>query len=542
MAHDAASRRIIAIGLDSAEFDLVNRWIDAGHLPNIERVFRTGAVAELQASRGYTAETPWTMCLTGCRPRTTGFWSSIKYSADYRIADTGAYDFASCGPFYDYCHGRKVMALDVPHARTSAEVDGIQLLAWGAHSPLGSPASVPDELFDEVVARYGKHPAFEHDDMLVWETESKCEALETALITGVQRRTRLCLDLMQSHPWDLLLIVFGEPHSAGHHFWHLSQPEHPLYEAYAAPGHDPMLSVYKAMDEAVGQIVDQAPRDAYVMLFSPEGMKSNSSDLPSWFFLPELLYRASFDGKAGLANGVAGAPLPPLGRHKRIEWMRALWALREDSNPFRRAIRSRLKLRASWHAENVLGSGFGPDHPLSTNSLRYMPPVWYRNLWPEMKAFALPTFSDGYVRINLRGREAHGLVDPADYDRTCDEVTTLLHGLKDARTQRPLVAEILRTRKAADEPADGHLPDADLVVLWRDTPTDTAEHPTFGRIGPVPLRRTGDHRPRGFFAATGPSIPAGQMPAGHLVDIAPTILGLLDVPVPNHFEGQARLR
>ncbi|GIK98532.1 MAG: hypothetical protein BroJett029_27410 [Alphaproteobacteria bacterium] len=541
MAQNGTGRQVIAIGLDSAEFDVVNRWIEAGHLPNIARVFRSGAVSELQATKGYTAETPWTMCLTGCKPGTSGFWTSIRYTPDYRIEDTGAYDYADCGVFYGYCRGRKVIALDVPHARPAAGIDGLQLLAWGAHSPLGSPASVPEELFDEVVAKYGEHPAFNHDDMLVWETETKRQALQDALITGIRRRTQMCVDLMQTHPWNLLLIVFGEPHSAGHHFWHLSQPEHPLYETYATSAQDPMLSVYEAADEAVGRILAHAPQDAYVMLFSPEGMKANSSDLPSWFFLPELLFRASFEGRAGMANGRAGAPLPPIGRHERMEWMRAMWALREDANPLRRFVRSRLRLRASWQIERLLGSGFGPDHPLSTPSLRYMPPVWYRNAWPAMKAFALPTFSDGYVRINLRGREARGIVDPADYDRVCGELSDLLHGLTDARTGQPMVAEIVRCRKSAGEPSVEHSPDADLLVLWTETPTDTVDHPVYGRIGPVPFRRTGDHRPRGFFAATGPDIPAGRLPAGELVDIAPTILDLLEVPIPNHFEGRARL-
>src|SRR5690606_26940523 len=159
-------------------------------------------------------------------------------------------------------------------------------------------------------------------------------------ITGIERRTQLCLDMMHTHPWDLLLVVYGEPHSAGHHFWHLSQPDHPLYEAYAEPDHDPLLSVYQAVDDAVGRILAEAPQDSYVMLFSPEGMKANSSDLPSWFFLPELLYRASFAGRAGMANTAPEAELPPLGRHEPIEWMRALWAKREDSKPLRRAMRS----------------------------------------------------------------------------------------------------------------------------------------------------------------------------------------------------------
>jgi predicted AlkP superfamily phosphohydrolase/phosphomutase len=43
-----------------------------------------------------------------------------------------------------------------------------------------------------------------------------------------------------------------------------------------------------------------------------------------------------------------------------------------------------------------------------------------------MPAFALPSFYDGRIRINLRGRERRGIVDPSRYEQTCAELETLL--------------------------------------------------------------------------------------------------------------------
>jgi predicted AlkP superfamily phosphohydrolase/phosphomutase len=51
---------------------------------------------------------------------------------------------------------------------------------------------------------------------------------------------------------------------------------------------------------------------------------------------------------------------------------------------------------------------------------------------------------------------------------------------------------------------------------------------------------TGNHRPNAFVLARGPGIPAnGQLEQGHIVDLAPTILTLLGVDPPSHFEGSA---
>jgi predicted AlkP superfamily phosphohydrolase/phosphomutase len=158
-----------------------------------------------------------------------------------------------------------------------------------------------------------------------------------------------------------------------------------------------------------------------------------------------------------------------------------------------------------------------------------------------MKAFALPSFSEGYVRLNVKGREAEGIVDPADYDTACSEVSADIMRLTDARTGKPAVKRVIRTRVGPHGPAaDGERPsDADLIVIWDGVPIDVVDHPTAGRIGPVPFKRSGSHVHRGFLLAAGPGVAAGRrFPEGHALDIPPTILALLGAPVPAHFDGR----
>jgi predicted AlkP superfamily phosphohydrolase/phosphomutase len=166
------------------------------------------------------------------------------------------------------------------------------------------------------------------------------------------------------------------------------------------------------------------------------------------------------------------------------------------------------------------------------------PPMWYRPAWPKMKAFALPTFSEGYVRINLRRREAHGVVEPADYERVCGEVVAMLNAVTNARTGEPIVERVVRTRRDPLDP-DPRLPDPDLIVLWRNAPADVVDSPTLGRIGPLPFNRSGSHVHRGFLLASGPGVPANrQWPEGQALDIAPTILSLVGAPLPAHLDGR----
>jgi len=154
-----------------------------------------------------------------------------------------------------------------------------------------------------------------------------------------------------------------------------------------------------------------------------------------------------------------------------------------------------------------------------------------------MRSFALPSFADGHIRLNVAGREASGLVAPAEYDAECDRITELLESATDPRTGRPIVRSVIRTRSDALD-ADPRLPHADLVVVWESTPCDVVDAPGVGRIGPVPYYRTGGHKNTGFMIARGPDIAAGgRLDNADVVDFAPTILDLLGAPIPEHYDG-----
>jgi hypothetical protein len=268
-------------------------------------------------------------------------------------------------------------------------------------------------------------------------------------------------------------------------------------------------------------------------------MESNSTDLPSMVFLPELLYRLAFPGRIGLAPGRAGAPVPPVVKPPATRsWRSVLWGLRHDPNPITRWLRQHLPT-TFFHYTVERRLGIPHTVPLCPEdcALGTQPPMWYHPAWPQMKAFALPSFSEGYVRLNVRGREAQGLVEPAEYDAVCAEIAGHLQALMDPRTGRPAVRQVLRTRRHALE-SGAHLPDADLMVLWHNAPMDVVDSPTAGRIGPVPFKRSGSHVHRGFLLAAGPGILPGPLPEGHAVDIAPTILDLMGAPLRDGFEGR----
>ena len=539
--------QVIAIGLDAADPVLIDQWIDQGKLPNLERCRTQGAHASLENIGYYKAETPWTTFLTGCLPSKTGYWATFKFKAgDYDVEEIEAYDFEEYRPFYALGSEYRVAAFDIPQSHLEPDVNGIQVLAWGAHSPQTPSHSLPESLFPEIIRQFGKHPAL-HKDHGDWWDQTYLTRLYKALHQGLEKRVEICQQFLEQERWDLFLTIFGEPHSAGHDFWYFSDPTNPLYahRPTITGSSDPLLDVFQATDQAIGQILETVSDDSYVVIFAAHGSGNNMTDVSSMLFLPELLYRLNFPGKVQLAPGRKEL-IDMLTTPRRKTWVGEVWQTKHDLNPLKRLLRKQLP--SKWH--HALDKVFGTDEQdlLSPQKLQsdghtlfWQPPLWYKQFWPQMKAFALPSLSEGYIRINVSGREANGIVEAQDYDRVCDELIQELKQMTNPRTGKSLVKKVIKTRQSALDPND-KLPDADLVVVWDEAPADVVDHPKCGRIGPVPYRRTGSHRARGFVTITGPDIPPNsQLKAGHGVDLAPTLLHLMGAPIPDYFDGVSLL-
>ena len=526
---------VIAIGLDATDPKLLERWMDAGHLPTLARFRADGAFGWVDNVRYYRTETSWVTFLTGALPAQTGEWGHVDYDAQtYAARERSAYAFVKYPPFYALMPDRRVAVFDPPLARPVDGVHGVQVMGWGTEVNQCLRMSRPAGLMDALIARHGVHPMFEaatpdptRTDEQVYSYRipssydlAAIDGLRDRLIAGAERRGALMADLIGREAWDLFLGVFSETHTACHLLWHVSQA-HPL-RAPLMQGRrdDPLLHVFRAVDTALGRVLHAAPADARVMLFSIYGIGANVLDLPSMAFLPELLYRWSFPGRAALdaTSGLDAAPRLDY----RAHWKHEVWAAR------------------TAHGEQVLESPQAQER--RGDPMHWQPANWYRPLWPTMKAFALPTYSEGLVRINLQGREADGQVAPEEYERTCDEISDMLYALRDARSGMPMVREIVRSRSAfpAGAAGDPQAPPADLIVLWQeDAPTDAVVSPTLGTLGPLPYFRSGGHCSRGFFAARGPGIEPGvRLPALRATDVTASLLGALGCPVPGHVDGR----
>lgn len=550
-------KTVVAIALDSADPAVLENWMDRGYLKNLNQLRQQGIYGRLTNSVehcGTTVETSsterlWVMFLTGCLPNKTGFWQVEKYDRETYTAtqDTvkGTYDFKKYSPFYALGEDYKIAVFDMPFTKLFNQVNGVQILGWGGHAPHTPSHSLPAELLPDLINKYGKNPLL-HKDYGHWWDRAYLQRINAGIKTSVARRAAICRDLLQQKKWDLFLTVFAESHTAGHDFWHLSQSDHPLYHSQKKEGEnkDLMLEAFEDIDRAVGEILAKVPEDAYVLVFSLHGMGGNATDVLSMMFIGEVLYRFNFPGKAAIAPGKLGVVPPAIATPRRKTWVGEVWQLKHDSNPIKRLLRRWLPSKFDKFLDAQYPFDLVSPYKLKeqSDSLYWEPLNWYKPLWSQMRAFAIPSFSDGHVRINLKGREPNGIVVPSEYDALCDELTEKLYRLKDGRTGKPVVKKVLRTRYSASD-SRPNLPDADLIVLWEEQPTDVVDSPDFGRIGPIAYYRSGGHRPQGFLMAKGEGIaPGSSLNEAESIDLAPTILELMGAKIPKFFDGKSLLK
>lgn len=545
-------RRVIAVGLDSVDFDLLQRYSDRGLLPNICRLRKDGALARLETSAVYTdgtipyasTEGNWVMFQTGVRPATSGYWETITFDPQtYRSTNDfvhGGYNYQEFAPFYALGDDYRVATFDLPVSAVCPQVNGSQIVGWGGHFPYVVRGSQPRELLGQINKQYGRNRVLYRDHGVFWSRKYR-QWLEKNTIQAIQQREKVCLDLLSREPWDLFVTVLGETHSAVHDLWSASDPSHPVHHACDQDG-DSLGRVLQSVDQTVGKLSAQAGDDANFVLFSVHGIKPNATDLPCLFFLSEIMYRLNFPGQAAIAAGDPDAPVPPpvtSGLH--WYWFGELWRKRQMGVKW---LQPWLEMLPAWMRWNLPGSHL--RFPFFMNIMGaengWMPAMWYRPAWPKMRSFAIPAFADGHIRINLIGRDSRGLVSVKEYDAECDRITRQLLQVRDARTGLPVVKGVYRTRT---NPLDDNprLPPADLIVQWDDSrPFDVIDSPDIGRIGPVPYFRTGGHRAGGFALMNGTNIPAGiTLPTASVFDLPVTMLQMLGAPIPARMEGKSIL-
>ncbi len=152
--------------------------------------------------------------------------------------------------------------------------------------------------------------------------------------------------------------------------------------------------------------------------------------------------------------------------------------------------------------------------------------------WEHTSVFA-PSASTNGIHIRIRqGPDGPGI--PAEqYHAVRDRLVAQLRALQDPFTGRPYLKDVLTREQAFPGVHQDKAPD--LTVVPRD-------HGIVSVLNTEPIiaerRVTGTHYPVGILLGRGPALAKGRIiPRQRILDVAPTLLYSLGMPIPADFEG-----
>jgi predicted AlkP superfamily phosphohydrolase/phosphomutase len=157
--------------------------------------------------------------------------------------------------------------------------------------------------------------------------------------------------------------------------------------------------------------------------------------------------------------------------------------------------------------------------------------------WKRTKAFSVGNF--GQVYINSAGQREMGTVSADQYETLRDEIIAAAQQLQDAADGSKVVPTVYKREEVFQGVSAELMPD---LVLH----TDRAKYVSFGhadfgsnKIIEPSTGQTGHHHMVGIVGLKGPEVRRGEiLSESSLLDLAPTILHYMGLPVPSYMDGR----
>ena len=481
---------LAVLQLDSASLSVLDRLLAEGRLPALAGLRERGTWLDLETPSTHFAAGAFPTLYSGVELADHGLFYPFQWDADaQRIRYTTA--FEAPPPVWERLPRARTLALDPYESRPpTTPPSGTVVSGWQFTDRVVLQRwSSPQGLNDRLERLFGR-PAHVEEVFGASSTDDLL-ALRRDLLDA-SGRAAAAVDLLLADDVDLAWLTFSAAHVAGHQLWDLSQVPDADDDARRVLG-GALDEVYASVDAGFAAVLDRLGDDASVIVTSPVGMEVNTSRAD---LLPEML-------DAVLRGGPA--PDSDAGGQWRIRALvpTGVRATVAAALPDRAALALTARLESQGHD------------------------------WATTRAFAHPADNQGYVRLNLAGRERDGIVDPDDADALMTAIAEGLATFTDP-DGTPTVASVDRT--ADTFPAgvhDARLPD--LVVRWNDRPATRLTHVESPRFGTVRRRgagsgRSGNHTPGDAWALVVPGAgvrPADPGRAPRVADVAATAAALV---------------
>lgn len=513
------SRKAIILGLDGATFDVLLPRVERGQMPHLAALLEDGVWGGLQSTVPPFSAQAWVSLATGKNQARHGVVDFWERSPDLPLGHRRSFVTARSVQGETLWqtvgrHGLRVGVLNVPVTYPPQPVNGY--LVSGLLTPQGKDDFVyPAGLKDDILAQVPDYNPDPFDPL----GASKRQVLE--IEDWMAKHEKVARYLVERKPADLSFSVVQALDFLQHLFWD---------DVVAGTSGGRYTSVisrcYGLADEIIGHRRQMLDEQTNLFLVSDHGF----GPVRKWFHVNQFLHER---GLLVLDESRGGRLSPALARLGFTSLKLRALIRRLDMLGLRRGVGRLARVTLGRRLDSALSS------PID---------------WSRTQAVAGSPATEG-IFINLKGREPQGSVEPGGrYDALRERLMAELADLRDPDTGEPVVRAVFRREELYEGPFLDLLPDivfdlGDGLYLASDAAPVSASgrESGGGRAVLEPLPHDfleGRHRPTGIFVAAGPDIcrgEEGQLEGVRIIDVAPTVLYALGLPIPEDMDGRPLL-
>jgi predicted AlkP superfamily phosphohydrolase/phosphomutase len=506
--------KVIVVGFDGATLDIADPMMDEGKLPNLSSIRNQGTSGTLLSTIPPNSSVAWSSFITGMNPGGHGIFYFRERKSDTYYRPFITYNSIRAKSIWRILsdHQKKVGVVNVPLTYPPEEVNGF--LVGGLLTP--SSASVfthPPQLHLNLMRALGDYPLDSEAEKIFWKGD------ELGAFTHMLYCTKKVLDadlyLMDQFDWDFFMTVFRTVDLVQHRAWRVKVPEyrdsHPLENNKFGN----IIEVcYELLDEYLGMLMSKAGEDTTVIVMSDHGC----GPIEGKFYINKWLID---HGYLKLKTGSSvKAKLMGIGGDQIDEPRKFEGFDRILSAVGRRTLRFLKPQMLSESMDRIYTSMID---------------------WSRTRAFSSFSGGEEIIIINLKGREPEGTVEPGnEYEHLRDELIAGLESLRDPQG-RKIVEKAYRREELYQGPYVEFAPDIqfltrELSILPRgDLFVDELYSKPFDHTPAL-------HRENGILFMKGNGIKeAFTMEGARLEDLAPTIIHMFGIPVPEQMDGKVLL-
>jgi len=296
------ARRVLLIGWDAADWKIIDPLLDAGALPNLNRLVEGGVIGNIATLQPCLSPILWTSIATGKtadKHGITGFVEPNPEAAGLRLATSTS---RTTKALWNILSQRDLRSIVVGwFASHPAEpIHGICVsnrftedppLDRAAVWPLQPSCVFPDDLAT-TVAQLRLHPGqLQFQELSAFIPSLKSIDLRTdtrpfTLAQGLARTAsvhNVATALMEAEPWDCFGVYYDALDALGHDVMPYHPPQLPHVSREDFQRYSGVINMlYRFHDQMLGRLLELAGPDTTVVLVSDHGFHSDHLRPQSW--------------------------------------------------------------------------------------------------------------------------------------------------------------------------------------------------------------------------------------------------------------------